>query len=151
MPVQIPDHPPEGNLAEYGYHQGHQGKKGLSVAFDLATHRGYDSDNERVKGDVGKGAFVSDLTEVRATVKEINLVCSNLQDWMKDEYQLMAGDTISRGRVAILGNGEQRKPETVPPFVRPLSSNSGAHRSNLDSRSSDYAIADSRRRDCRAF
>ena len=29
-----------------------QGQKGLSVAFDLATHRGYDSDHERVKGDV---------------------------------------------------------------------------------------------------
>ena len=30
------------------------GQKGLSVAFDLATHRGYDSDHERVTGDVGK-------------------------------------------------------------------------------------------------
>jgi methylmalonyl-CoA mutase len=34
------------------------GQKGLSVAFDLATHRGYDSDHERVTGDVGKaGVF----------------------------------------------------------------------------------------------
>ena len=30
------------------------GQKGLSVAFDLATHRGYDADHERVVGDVGK-------------------------------------------------------------------------------------------------
>ena len=30
------------------------GQKGLSVAFDLPTHRGYDADNERVVGDVGK-------------------------------------------------------------------------------------------------
>ena len=30
------------------------GQKGLSVAFDLATHRGYDSDHQRVVGDVGK-------------------------------------------------------------------------------------------------
>ena len=30
------------------------GQKGLSVAFDLATHRGYDSDHPRVAGDVGK-------------------------------------------------------------------------------------------------
>ena len=30
------------------------GQKGLSVAFDLATHRGYDADHERVLGDVGK-------------------------------------------------------------------------------------------------
>jgi methylmalonyl-CoA mutase len=29
------------------------GQQGLSVAFDLATHRGYDSDHERVRGDVG--------------------------------------------------------------------------------------------------
>ena len=31
------------------------GQKGLSVAFDLATHRGYDSDHPRVAGDVGRG------------------------------------------------------------------------------------------------
>ena len=35
------------------------GQKGLSVAFDLATHRGYDSDNPRVTGDVGMGAWRS--------------------------------------------------------------------------------------------
>ncbi len=33
------------------------GQKGLSVAFDLATHRGYDSDHPRVRGDVGKAAW----------------------------------------------------------------------------------------------
>ena len=33
------------------------GQQGLSVAFDLATHRGYDSDNERVSGDVGQCSF----------------------------------------------------------------------------------------------
>lgn len=36
------------------------GQKGLSVAFDLATHRGYDSDHERVKGDVGKAGVAID-------------------------------------------------------------------------------------------
>src|SRR5512142_2032191 len=36
------------------------GQKGLSVAFDLATHRGYDSDNERVSGDVGKAGVAID-------------------------------------------------------------------------------------------
>ena len=35
------------------------GQKGLSVAFDLATHRGYDSDHPRVEGDVGKAAGVA--------------------------------------------------------------------------------------------
>jgi methylmalonyl-CoA mutase len=36
------------------------GQKGLSVAFDLATHRGYDSDHERVEGDVGKAGVAID-------------------------------------------------------------------------------------------
>ena len=39
------------------------GQKGLSVAFDLATHRGYDSDHERVKGDVGKAGVAIDTVE----------------------------------------------------------------------------------------
>ncbi len=36
------------------------GQKGLSIAFDLATHRGYDSDHERVEGDVGKAGVAID-------------------------------------------------------------------------------------------
>lgn len=39
------------------------GQKGLSVAFDLATHRGYDSDHERVQGDVGKAGVAIDSVE----------------------------------------------------------------------------------------
>lgn len=39
------------------------GQKGLSVAFDLPTHRGYDSDNERVAGDVGKAGVAIDSVE----------------------------------------------------------------------------------------
>ena len=39
------------------------GQKGVSVAFDLATHRGYDSDHERVKGDVGKAGVAIDSVE----------------------------------------------------------------------------------------
>ena len=37
------------------------GQKGLSIAFDLATHRGYDSDHERVVGDVGKAGVFNQL------------------------------------------------------------------------------------------
>ncbi|PIQ10101.1 MAG: methylmalonyl-CoA mutase [Ignavibacteriales bacterium CG18_big_fil_WC_8_21_14_2_50_31_20] len=40
-----------------------QGQMGLSVAFDLATHRGYDSDHERVVGDVGKAGVAIDSVE----------------------------------------------------------------------------------------
>jgi methylmalonyl-CoA mutase len=39
------------------------GQKGLSVAFDLATHRGYDSDHDRVRGDVGKAGVAVDSVE----------------------------------------------------------------------------------------
>ncbi|HEY3236845.1 MAG TPA: methylmalonyl-CoA mutase, partial [Polyangiaceae bacterium] len=40
-----------------------EGQKGLSVAFDLATHRGYDSDHPRVRGDVGKAGVAIDSVE----------------------------------------------------------------------------------------
>ena len=39
------------------------GQQGLSVAFDLATHRGYDSDNPRVVGDVGMSGVAIDSVE----------------------------------------------------------------------------------------
>ena len=39
------------------------GQKGLSVAFDLATHRGYDSDHPRVEGDIGKAGVAVDSVE----------------------------------------------------------------------------------------
>ena len=39
------------------------GGQGVSVAFDLATHRGYDSDNPRVTGDVGKAGVAIDSVE----------------------------------------------------------------------------------------
>jgi methylmalonyl-CoA mutase len=39
------------------------GQKGLSVAFDLATHRGYDSDHPRVSGDIGKAGVAIDSVE----------------------------------------------------------------------------------------
>jgi methylmalonyl-CoA mutase len=40
-----------------------QGQKGLSIAFDLPTHRGYDSDHPRVQGDVGKAGVAIDSVE----------------------------------------------------------------------------------------
>ncbi len=44
------------------------GQQGLSVAFDLATHRGYDSDHERVTGDVGKAGVAIDSVEDMKTL-----------------------------------------------------------------------------------
>ncbi len=50
------------------------GQKGLSIAFDLATHRGYDSDNERVVGDVGKaGVAVDSIKDMKILFDSIPL------------------------------------------------------------------------------
>ncbi|MFN5460557.1 MAG: methylmalonyl-CoA mutase [Bacteroidota bacterium] len=50
------------------------GQKGLSVAFDLATHRGYDSDHDRVKGDVGKaGVAIDSILDMKVLFDEIPL------------------------------------------------------------------------------
>ncbi|MDE5610290.1 MAG: methylmalonyl-CoA mutase, partial [Bacteroidales bacterium] len=50
------------------------GQKGLSIAFDLATHRGYDSDNERVVGDVGKaGVAVDSILDMEILFDQIPL------------------------------------------------------------------------------
>src|SRR5664279_230804 len=50
------------------------GQKGLSVAFDLATHRGYDSDHERVVGDVGKaGVAVDSILDMKILFNQIPL------------------------------------------------------------------------------
>ena len=50
------------------------GQKGLSVAFDLATHRGYDSDHERVMGDVGKaGVAVDSILDMKLLFDQIPL------------------------------------------------------------------------------
>jgi methylmalonyl-CoA mutase len=50
------------------------GQKGLSVAFDLATHRGYDSDHERVVGDVGKaGVAVDSILDMKVLFDQIPL------------------------------------------------------------------------------
>ena len=50
------------------------GQKGLSVAFDLATHRGYDSDHERVIGDVGKaGVAIDSVEDMKILFNEIPL------------------------------------------------------------------------------
>src|ERR1700691_6133005 len=50
------------------------GQKGLSVAFDLPTHRGYDSDHERVVGDVGKaGVAIDSVLDMKILFDQIPL------------------------------------------------------------------------------
>jgi methylmalonyl-CoA mutase len=61
------------------------GQTGLSVAFDLATHRGYDSDHPRVRGDVGKAGVAIDSVE--------------------DMQRLFAGIPLDRASVSMTMNG----------------------------------------------
>jgi methylmalonyl-CoA mutase len=61
------------------------GQTGLSVAFDLATHRGYDSDHPRVRGDVGKAGVAIDSVE--------------------DMLRLFAGIPLDRASVSMTMNG----------------------------------------------
>lgn len=51
-----------------------EGQRGLSVAFDLATHRGYDSDHQRVSGDVGKaGVAIDSVLDMKILFDQIPL------------------------------------------------------------------------------
>ena len=56
------------------------GQKGLSVAFDLATHRGYDSDHPRVVGDVGKAGVAID------SVEDMKILLTPFR-WIKCQYR----------------------------------------------------------------
>lgn len=52
-----------------------QGQMGLSVAFDLATHRGYDSDHPRVVGDVGKaGVAIDSIADMKILSIRFHLI-----------------------------------------------------------------------------
>ena len=55
--------PPRSQMPSIAPEFGGGAKAGLSVAFDLATHRGYDSDHPRVVGDVGKAGVAIDSVE----------------------------------------------------------------------------------------
>ena len=60
------------------------GQKGLSVAFDLPTHRGYDADNERVVGDVGKaGVSICSLENMKVLFAGIplNKMSKEYHEW----------------------------------------------------------------------
>lgn len=49
------------------------GQQGLSVAFDLPTHRGYDSDNPRVHGDVGMAGVAIDSVEDTKVIIKVDI------------------------------------------------------------------------------
>ena len=65
-------------------------KKGLSIAFDLATHRGYDSDHARVVGDVGKaGVAVDSILDMEILFSGIPLDQMSVSMTMTAPYCLL--------------------------------------------------------------
>ena len=96
------------------------GQKGLSVAFDLATHRGYDSDHPRVTGDVGKaGVAIDTLEDMKILFDGIPLDTDvGIDD---DERRGAAGARLlhrrrrgaGRRAGAALGHDPERHPEGV--------------------------------------
>jgi methylmalonyl-CoA mutase len=77
------------------------GQRGLSVAFDLATHRGFDSDHERVTGDVGKaGVAVDSVEDIRALFDGIPLEQTSVS-MTRSRAVLCRRETIQRSRSAV--------------------------------------------------
>ena len=87
------------------------GQKGLSVAFDLATHRGYDSDHSRVRGDVGKAGVAIDSVEGERSIKII-----------KSSPKNITGTAMPRDTIANI-NFETLAPPFRSTVSRPLDTN----------------------------
>ena len=70
------------------------GQKGLSVAFDLASHRGYDSDHPRVMGDVGKaGVAIDSIEDMKILFKDdvAAIEWFLYENWMYQEINISQG------------------------------------------------------------
>ena len=95
------------------------GQKGLSVAFDLATHRGYDSDHPRVIGDVGKaGVAVDSILDMKILFDQIPLDKMSVSMTMNGAvlpvlaFYIVAG--LERGYPgAAVRNHSERYPERI--------------------------------------
>ena len=86
------------------------GQKGLSVAFDLATHRGYDSDHPRVAGDVGMaGVAIDSIYDMRTLFDGIPLDQMSRVDDHERRGAAGAGALHRRGRGAGRAAGEARR------------------------------------------
>ena len=83
------------------------GQKGLSVAFDLATHRGYDSDHPRVAGDVGMaGVAINSIYDMRTLFSGIPLKFDERLD--DDERRGVAGHGVVHCRRGRAGRADGR-------------------------------------------
>ncbi len=83
------------------------GQKGLSIAFDLATHRGYDSDNERVVGDVGKAGVAVD------SILDMEILFSGIPLDQMSVSMTMNGAVLPVMAFYILAAEEQGVPQKV--------------------------------------
>src|SRR3546814_13129750 len=78
------------------------GQKGLSVAFDLATHRGYDSDHPRVVGDVGKAGVAID------SVEDMKIIFDGIPlDEMRSEERRVGKEWVDPCRSRVSPDHEQ--------------------------------------------
>jgi methylmalonyl-CoA mutase cobalamin-binding domain/chain len=78
------------------------GQKGLSVAFDLATHRGYDSDHPRVQGDVGMaGVAIDSILDMRELFDGIDLASVSVSMRLR---ALSTARTKSASRIVTSGS-----------------------------------------------
>ena len=96
------------------------GQKGLSVAFDLATHRGYDSDHPRVKGDVGMaGVAIDSIYDMRTLFSGIPLERDERVDDHERRGAARSGAVHRRGRGAgraaseAVGHHSERHPQRI--------------------------------------
>ena len=96
------------------------GQKGLSVAFDLATHRGYDSDNPRVSGDVGMaGVAIDSIMDMRVLFDRIPLDQMSVSMTMNGAVLPGSGPVHRRGGRAggKAGSAHGHDPERHPQGV----------------------------------
>ncbi len=96
------------------------GQQGVSVAFDLATHRGYDSDHPRVVGDVGKaGVAIDSVEDMKILFDGIPLEKISVSMTMNGAVIpilasfIVAGEEQGVDRAAAVGHDPERHPEGV--------------------------------------
>ena len=95
--------------------------KGLSVAFDLATHRGYDSDNPRVAGDVNKaGVAIDTVEDMKVLFDQIPLDKMSVSMTMNGAvlpvlaFYIVAAEEQGVTPDKLTGTIQERYPQRVP-------------------------------------
>ena len=108
------------------------GQKGLSVAFDLATHRGYDSDHPRVRGDVGMaGVAIDSIYDMRTLFSGIPLEQMTVSMTMNGAVVPVLALFIVAGEERAAGEAGRHDPERHPQGIY------GAEHLHLSARSFD--------------